>query len=285
MEFYTIEALRLPETYQQDAELATLARKAAVEKFQADGDTGQLSLGDIKRQFLNGEHAQIVFEYLERIEAQQYEAVRAYHNLLDKLVEVMPPEGVSIEVVGQSLKIKAPFDGGDLNRRLNRLGGRWDDWNKCSIVPLSAAESLPKIFSNWEKKYQATQQAKAAAKAEYQARREKARKEREAAWAIQRQQEAEQRRVQREAEAQRRAKAVASRVKIMVGEYAIGDLLHGRQITGFGQVWSEATLKAGQLYQECDYGRCEGEPVCVNCFKCERHCGCDSVKVCYAYFE
>lgn len=283
MKLYNLEILRTPEIYQQDLELATLARKAAVEMFQ-NMEYGT-SLGDLKRQFLNGEHAQVVFEYLERLDTQQYEAVREYNRLLDALLEVMPPEGVSIEIVGQSLKIKAPFDGGDLNRRLNRQGGRWDDYAKCSVVPLSAAESLPKILANWEKAFQTKQQAKAVENAQRKAEREQARKEREAAWTMQRQQEAAQRTAQREADETRRAKAVASRIKVIVGEHRIGDVLNGHQITGFGQAWNEATLRAGQLYQPCDFGRCEGEPVCVNCFKCERHCGCDSAKVCYAYFE
>lgn len=285
MRTYTIEMLRKPEIYQLDSELATLARKAAVEKFQADGDAGQLSLGDIKRQFLNGEHAEAVFEYLERVEAQEYEKIRAYHNLLDKLIDVVPPQDVTVDIDGQYLKIKAPFDGGDLNRRLNRLGGRWDDWNKCSIVPLTAVESLPKIFANWEKKYRAGQVAKAAAKAEYQAQRERERREREAAWAAQRQREAEQRKATQRAEDQRRARAVASRVLVKVGEHKIGDILDGRPITGFGKSWTEATLSGGQLWQECDYGRCQNEPVCVHCFKCSKHCGCDTETFCYAYFE
>lgn len=284
MKIYDLETLRTQAIYEQDAELATIARKVAIENFPALGE-GRMGTGDLKREFLAGKHAELVFEYLEKLNTQEYEAVREYHRLLDALLEVMPPEGVTIDVDGQYLKIKAPYDGGDLNRRLNRQGGRWDDYNKCSIVPLSTAESLPKIFSNWEKKYQQTQQAKVVATAQRKAEQEKARQERQAAWAAQRQQEAQQRKAQREAEEQRRAKAVASRVQVVAGEYKIGDLLNGRQIIGFGKSWTEATLSGGQLYQECDYGRCQGEPVCVHCFKCGRHCGCDVETFCYAYFE
>lgn len=32
----------------------------------------------------------------------------------------------------------------------------------------------------------------------------------------------------------------------------------------------------GQLYQECEVYGCGIEPVCVNCFNCERHCTCPS---------
>jgi hypothetical protein len=36
-----------------------------------------------------------------------------------------------------------------------------------------------------------------------------------------------------------------------------------------------ASLKAGQLWQECRRRGCEEEPVCVKCEYCSYHCGCD----------
>jgi len=77
----------------------------------------------------------------------------------------------------------------------------------------------------------------------------------------------------------------ANRLKVKAGQYQVGDQIDGRVITGFGKVWAEATLSGGQLWQECEYGPCQNEPVCVHCFKCEKHCHCDTVEYCYAYFS
>lgn len=285
MRTYTIEMLSKPEIYQLDSELATVARKAAVAKFQEMGDAGQLSLGDIKRQFLNGEHAALVFERLNAAHAAEMAAIAEHKRMIRLVEELSLPTGVAVTIDRGGLKIKAPYDGGDLNRRLNKKGGHWNQWDKCIDAPLAAVESLPKILSNWAKAQGIAQQEKATAEAQRQAKIEAERKAQRLAWDEENRREAEQRKAAQQAEDQRRAKAVANRVQVTVGEYKIGDVLNGRQITGFGKSWEEATLSSGQLYQPCDYGRCEGEPVCVNCFKCEKHCGCDSVTVCYAYFE
>lgn len=76
-----------------------------------------------------------------------------------------------------------------------------------------------------------------------------------------------------------------NRVKVKAGQYQVGNMLEGRTIAGFGKVWSEATLSGGQLWQECDQGDCDREPVCVHCFRCDKHCHCDTVEYCYAYFS
>ncbi|MGH8106110.1 MAG: hypothetical protein ACREO2_07315, partial [Arenimonas sp.] len=76
----------------------------------------------------------------------------------------------------------------------------------------------------------------------------------------------------------------ANRVKVYPGQYQVGDVVEGRTITGFGKTWSEGTLSAGQLWEPCHRVDCEREPVCVQCFRCERHCHCDTVEYCYAYF-
>lgn len=31
---------------------------------------------------------------------------------------------------------------------------------------------------------------------------------------------------------------------------------------------------SGELWQECEHRGCHTEPVCVNCFRCRKHCGC-----------
>lgn len=284
MRTYSLEMLQRPDIYELDADLATLARKAAVEAYQAV-EPGIISLGDWKRQFLSGEHASVVFDYQNRVHAVQMAAEAETKRLLTLVETLTPPVGVTVTRSEACLKIKAPFDGGNLNRRLNRLGGHWDEWEKCSVVPLSAVEKLPKIFANWAKAQGIAQQTKAAAEVQRQSAQEKKRREREAAWQAERQRDNAQRKAAEKAESDRRAKAVASRRQVIAGQYRIGDILDGRQITGFGKSWTEATLKGGQLYQPCDYGRCENEPVCVHCEKCSKHCTCDSETYCYAYFE
>jgi hypothetical protein len=77
----------------------------------------------------------------------------------------------------------------------------------------------------------------------------------------------------------------ANRIKVKPGQHQVGDVLEGRTITGFGKVWSEATLSGGQLWQECERNDCERDPVCVHCFRCDRHCYCERVEYCYAYFS
>ena len=285
MRTYTIEMLSKSEIYQLDSELATVARRAAEAKFQADGDAGQLSLGDVKRQFLNGEHAELVFERMNAAHAVEMAAIAETKRLTKLVEELNLPAGVAVTIDRGGLKIKSPYDGGDLNRRLNKKGGHWNSWDKCIEVPLAAVESLPKIMANWAKAQGIAQQKKATVEVQRQAKIEVDRKAQRAAWDEENRRVAAQRESAQVAEDTRRAKAVASRVQVMVGEYKIGDVLNGHQITGFGKSWEEGTLKAGQLYQECDYGRCTGEPVCVNCFKCSKHCGCDTKTFCYAYFE
>lgn len=282
MRTYTIEMLNKPEIYALDSELATLARKAAVEKFQ-DMEYGT-SLGDLKRQFLNGEYAELVFERLNAAHAAEMAAIAETKRLTKLVEELILPAGVTV-TIDHGLKIRAPYDSGDLNRRLNKKGGHWNSWDKCIDAPLVAVESLPKILSNWAKAQGIAQQEKAEVEARRKATIEADRKAQQAAWDEENRREAEQRKAAQQAEDARRSKAVASRVQVTVGEYSIGDMLNGRRITGFGKSWEEATLSAGQLYQECDYGRCTGEPVCVACFKCSRHCGCDTKTFCYAYFE
>lgn len=284
MRTYSLELLRTPEIYQLDTELASLARKLANENYERMG-AGRMGFGELKQQFLSGQHAELVFERLNAEHAAEMAAKTERKRLLGLVEALSLPAGVTVTVDGDSLKIKAPYDGGDLNRRLNKKGGHWDGYNRCIVAPLPAVESLPKILSNWAKAQGIVQQAKAEAEAKAQAERQQERQRREAERQLLRQQRSEEGRKIEEAERQRRAKAVASRVQVTVGQYQVGDLLNGRVITGFGKSWTEATLKAGQLYQPCAEWRCDGEPVCVNCERCARHCGCDTMTVCYAYFE
>lgn len=75
------------------------------------------------------------------------------------------------------------------------------------------------------------------------------------------------------------------RVKVLAGQYEIGDYIDGRQIVSFGRGWAESPLNDGQLWQSCARGDCEREPVCVTCERCSLHCDCDSWEYKYAYFS
>jgi hypothetical protein len=37
---------------------------------------------------------------------------------------------------------------------------------------------------------------------------------------------------------------------------------------------SRGPLPDGQLWEPCEVRGCNNEPVCVNCFRCEKHCEC-----------
>lgn len=283
MNDYTLDELGKPETYLADDNLATFARKICSETYVS----GSMPFGEWKREYLAGKHPQHVFERLtQTIENERIANEAATKALFAKTTKIEDalsklaakiPVGITLDVCESNLIIKAPWDGGDLNERLKRLGGAWNREKKHFDVPFDAAPSLARVLTNWRKKQDEQDAAKAEAnrkatikRQQEEAQRVEKKRQRDAFYA-------EQRKKQEE--------AVVSRVQVVVGQYKIGDILDGKPITGFGKSWEEATLSAGELYQECDYGRCENEPVCVNCFKCAKHCGCDSKTYCYAYFE
>ena len=72
---------------------------------------------------------------------------------------------------------------------------------------------------------------------------------------------------------------------VHVNEYKIGDMIHGKTITGFGKSWTEKSFDSdGQLWEECE--RCGTEPIympkmlCENCYPKTK-----TIELCYAYFE
>lgn len=74
-----------------------------------------------------------------------------------------------------------------------------------------------------------------------------------------------------------------NRVKILAGQYQVGDLLDGREIKGLGKVWGEGKLQ-GELWQPCARTNCDNEPSCAMCERCKEHCFCDRQEYQYAYF-
>lgn len=289
MKNYTLEQLQNADTYASDPELATWVRKICA---TTHTDDVPMSFGAWKREYLEGKHAGHVYQALqEKLTADEVAADAASRALfarnakIRKALETLTlPAGV--EIVGNSetcLHVKADWDGGsDLSQRIKRIGGQWNRNIKAFEVPIDSVPSLQRIFNNWRK----AQDERSAALAEQNRQREaalaKAQAEREVQWVKERQEQAAAREVQRKAQ----AKAVAERVLVKAGEYKIGDMLDGKSISGFGKQWTESSLSHGQLYQPCEWGRCEGEPVCVNCFLCSKHCSCgEQITWCYAYFS
>ena len=288
MKSYTLDQLRNAATYANDGELATFTRKICA---TTHTDEINMPFGDWKREYLAGLHAEHVYaELTAKIaadaaaeEARRQAQFAANNKILAALEKLTLPTGIELAGYNDTqMFLKAPRDGGDLAKRLGRVGGEWSRENKYFILPLSAATGLQRILNNWRKAQderdaaeKIQQQQRAAAKAKADAERQ-----------VQRAAARERERKEREQQQRAQAKAVAERVQVVVGEHRIGDMLNGKPITGFGKRWSESSLSRGTLYQECDFGRCEGEPVCVQCFKCAKHCGCcEQITYCYAYFD
>jgi hypothetical protein len=287
MSTYTLEQLADPQTYINDSELATFTRKICA-KTHVDGS---MPFGDWKREYLAGKHAEHVLSALneanETARAAQLAADKALFAKTAKIEAALAklgkqiPAGITLDVTETGLVLKATWDGGDLAERLSRVDARWNREQKHFYIPLDAVPSLGRILINWRKAQDEREAAESEQKRQVAIKRQQAESARQTEWARQREQDAAARKTQQE----RQAKAIAQRRQVVVGQYKVGDVLDGKPITGFGKSWEEGTLKFGQLWQECDYGRCENEPVCVRCFKCAKHCGCDTETYCYAYFD
>lgn len=277
---YTLEELSKEETYTQDTELATLARKAAGTEWQKM-PSGTMPFGDFKREVLAGKHPQIVKDLLDEKKREQDAEMEIHNMLVEAYKKVVAPNGIEMTLTGNEILIvTSRWDGNDLGKRLSGRGAYWDEGTRRWRLPLENVESLPRIFKNWVKSQAEKQESNQAEATRQEAQRAEARRQREAIWAEARR----QREAQRVSQKTIQAKAVSERVRVKVGEYKIGDTINGKPITGFGKQWSESSLPHGQLYQECNYGQCQNEPVCVYCFKCSKHCTCDRINYQYAYF-
>lgn len=288
MKSYTLEQLSLAETYANDPELATWVRKICA---TTHTDDVLMPFGDWKREYLAGQHAEHVYQELQaKLAADEAAADAASRALFARNAKIRRalealtlPSGV--EIVGNTddkIFIKAPWDGGDLAQRFSRIGGEWDRQAKHFVFPVESSPSLQRVLNNWRKAQDDRDAVAAEQKRQHEAAKAKTQAKREAQWAEEKQQRDAIYAAQRKAQ----AKAVSERVLVKVGEYKIGDMLEGKPITGFGKRWTESSLSHGQLWQECDYGRCDNEPVCVHCFKCSKHCSCgELIAWCYAYFN
>lgn len=289
MKNYTLAELSSAATYEADPELATWTRKICA---TTHTDDVPMPFGAWKREYLEGKHAEHVYQELQaKLAADEVAADAASRALFAKNAKIRKaletltlPAGV--EIAGNSdthLHVKADWDGGsDLSQRIKRIGGQWNRSIKAFEVPIDSVPSLQRIFNNWRKAQDEREATEAEQRRQREAERVKAQAEREAQWAKERQEQQVAYAAQRKAQ----AKAVAERVLVKAGEYKIGDILEGKPITGFGKQWTESSLSHGQLYQPCEWGRCEGEPVCASCFLCSKHCSCgEQVTWCYAYFS
>lgn len=280
MKTYTLEQLSNPETYKADGDLFGMARRIATVKFPNDR-TAMLAYRD---EIVAGKHPMVVSQYRIEILKEQVAAFEKRNADIETAKAVTVPSGITMTVneTNDTISIQADWDGYDLGERLNRLKGKFDRDAKAWILPVSVAGSLRRVFANWQKSQSEKATAEAVAKAERERQKAAAQRQREVQWAIER--EATQKAYAAQKQAQ--AKAVAERVRIIQGNYKIGDILNGKPITGFGKSWSEKVL-AGQLWQPCDKRGCDNEPVCVHCEKCSAHCTCsgETITYCYAYFS
>lgn len=142
--------LRDPATYENNPELARLARRVAEKYWQP----GAMSRGDFKREVLAGKHPDIVRAALEEQERQKQESAEAEKQGAKAATSVDLPAGYSLAVEGSSLVVSGPFDD-DLHARIKRAGGRWDGKagqnRRVWIVPASKGKSLKRVLANWSK--------------------------------------------------------------------------------------------------------------------------------------
>lgn len=162
MKFDTLD-LQDPETYANNPELATLARRVA----EANWKPGDMSRGDFKREVLAGKHPELVRAALEKREQEKKEAAAAAEKGAQAAVSADLPDGYSVTVEGDDLIVSGPFDD-DLHERIKRAGGRWDGKagtnRRAWIVPASKGTSLKRVLSNWVKANQGKMAAEAEAR-------------------------------------------------------------------------------------------------------------------------
>lgn len=283
MKTYTIEQLSDPETYRSEKGLFGLTRTIA-EATYPDRERWL----PYRNEMTAGLHPQVVFDYLEAHRQAELDETKKLFAKMEKVrsavseLESLNFPGITWELTEAGIVIRAPWDGGDLNERLKRVGGRWQRDGKFFLVPADKATSLKRIFTNWRAEQEERAAAATAQNRQQEAARAKAQAERERQWAEERKRDDEA----REAQRQQHAKAISDRELVVAGRHKVGDVINGKTITGFGKQWQESSLSHGQLYQPCELHRCNGEPVCARCFMCSKHCGCgEQITYCYAYFD
>lgn len=164
MKSYSIEQLSQPETYKIDKELFGLARTIATERFPSN-KTAMLTYRD---EIVAGRHPHEVKKYMIKIVQKQVEAFEKRCADIEIAKALIVPDNVTLTVNEDNdmITIQANWDGYDLGPRLHRLGGRFDYDQKAWRLPVSAASSLKRVFSNWIKSQGEKAKAEAEAKAE-----------------------------------------------------------------------------------------------------------------------
>jgi hypothetical protein len=273
MKRYDLTDLGSPATYQADEQLATLCRRVVAPAIHRALGFG---IGDCKRALLAGQYPEHVKPYWDKLCGD--------NNLVDAntaiVKEATPPTGFTLEVEGDEILIQGRYNA-DLAERIKRQGGYWCGQSgrnrKCLVLPLAKASSIQRILNNWVSKRETAEQE--------HAERERIEAERRALETTKRLAAA---RAHEAEEQQRKLRAVSTRLKVIAGQYAVGDELDGKRITGFGRAWtethSEAWCQSGQRWDE-DCDSCGKTTVVDNqTGLCQSCYGGEPVSVCYAYF-
>lgn len=188
MHQYTLEDLSNPQTYQNDPDLAKLAKDCAMDNFATLG-AGKVSRGELKQQFLQGHFPELVQSAIQRkleIETAKTEADRQKEHSKQKGASALPslrlPKGYrASQIYSKTLLSNAAMVAGpweqSLGEAIKRIGGHWDGQNgenlKAFVIPLENAPKLQGIFDRWVKRM--NQQAQQAQEAEAQAQAEQER--------------------------------------------------------------------------------------------------------------
>lgn len=146
-----------PETYQADPVLATLARRLAERDFAAR-PAGSISRGDLKREYLEGKHANKVAAALDEETAKAKQDQAAANT-------ITAPPGYQVSVGATSISVKGPWDDG-LHASIKRAGGAWDSPNRAWKMPTDKAASLKRILTNFAKRAPSAEDVVARAMAE-----------------------------------------------------------------------------------------------------------------------
>lgn len=151
MKKYTIEDLSNPQIYEENSELASIAKTAANIYFEKG--KFNMGIGDFKKALIAGKYPDLVKSLWDKkvdeslFKTQKKEEAKLFVR------SFTAPDGYNLEIQGEEILIKGPYCA-DLGKRVNRLG-YWDGLKhknrKCFVIPVEKGKSLKNIFSNWQK--------------------------------------------------------------------------------------------------------------------------------------
>lgn len=142
MRDYTVQELSVPSTYDQDAELAALARRIAMSRWTAHLG---VSLAEWKQSHLRGEHAEILKCAVDAFIAHERRAQAHAHHSQSALCGFTPPEGWTARVDGGFAYLTGS-PSPSLSAALRRAGGETITGTSTWRIPLSRAGTLSKLF-------------------------------------------------------------------------------------------------------------------------------------------